>query len=230
MKAASGPYMGTPFIAHVESAATSHWKKAVALASIDDIELTSAVTGLATYMIRFADWAAPARCRTGDFAMSALDADSHPLDPNGWGPFSAGHRAAGVDAIVPVEELVARIEHEVMTTLSAYPKLRISKCDKGFRGQESAHRSPHVYPAGLMTVSDVQLLEGMADFARSVPEGPGDDRNMMKLLAGWRHAAASQGEASLQLFLHRRGFPLPLSKHILSNSRKVIELLDATLS
>ena len=46
----------------------------------------------------------------------------------------------------------------------------------------------HVYPPGLITVSDVQLLEGMADFALSVPQGPGDDRNMTKLLAGWRHA------------------------------------------
>lgn len=41
----------------------------------------------------------------------------------------------------------------------------------------------HVYPPGLITVSDVQLLEGMADFALSVPQGPGDDGNMMKLLA-----------------------------------------------
>jgi hypothetical protein len=89
------------------------------------------------------------------------------------------------------------------------------------------HLQPHVYPAGLITVSDVQLLEGMADFALSLPTGPGDDRNMMKLLAGWRHAVISQGDSSLQIFLHRRGFPLPLSHHILSTARKVMELLDA---
>ncbi|OCB32796.1 hypothetical protein A9X02_24260 [Mycobacterium malmoense] len=95
------------------------------------------------------------------------------------------------------------------------------------RGRELfAHLQPHVYPAGLITVSDVQLLEGMADFARSVPEGRGDDRNMMKLLAGWRHAVISQGDSSLQIFLHRRGFPLPLSKHIVNNSRKAMKLLD----
>lgn len=88
------------------------------------------------------------------------------------------------------------------------------------------HLQPHVYPPGLITVSDVQLLEGMADFALSVPQGPGDDRNMMKLLAGWRHAVISQGDSSLQIFLHRRGFPLPLSRHILDNSRKVMKLLD----
>jgi hypothetical protein len=68
----------------------------------------------------------------------------------------------------------------------------------------------------------------MADLARSVPTLPGQDRNMMKMLAGWRYAASGQGEASLQIFLHRRGFPLPLSKHILSNSRKMIALLDGS--
>ena len=55
---------------------------------------------------------------------------------------------------------------------------------------------------------------------------PLDDRNMMKLLAGWRRAVIAEGDSSLQIFLHRRGFPLPLSNHILSNSRRVIELLD----
>ena len=88
------------------------------------------------------------------------------------------------------------------------------------------HLQPHVYPAGLITVSDVQLLEGMADFANKIPSGPKDDRNMMKLVAGWRHAVISQGDSSLQILLHRRGFPLPLSDHIVSNSRKVIKLLD----
>jgi hypothetical protein len=38
-------------------------------------------------------------------------------DAIGQGPFSAGHTAAGVNAVVPVEELVARIEREVFDTL-----------------------------------------------------------------------------------------------------------------
>lgn len=88
------------------------------------------------------------------------------------------------------------------------------------------HLQPHVYPAGLITVADVQLIEGMTDFALSLPQGPGTDRNMMKLLAGWRHAVVSEGDSSLQIFLHRRGFPLPLSTHILDNSRKVMKLFD----
>jgi hypothetical protein len=85
---------------------------------------------------------------------------------------------------------------------------------------------PHVYPPGLITVADVQLLEGIADFAVSLPQMPGTDRNIMKLLAGWRHAVVSEGDSSLQIFLHRRGFPLPLSTHILANSSKVMKLLD----
>ena len=87
------------------------------------------------------------------------------------------------------------------------------------------HLQPHVYVPGVVPVSDIQLLEAMADLARSVPTLPGQDRNIMKMLAGWRYTASGQGEASLQMFLHRRGFPLPLSKHILSNSRKMIALL-----
>jgi hypothetical protein len=83
--------------------------------------------------------------------------------------------------------------------------------------------SDNVSPA---TKSDVQLLEGMADFAKKLPQGPLDHRNMMKLLAGWRRAVIAEGDSSLQIFLHRRGFPLPLSDHILSNSRKVIKLLE----
>jgi hypothetical protein len=49
--------------------------------------------------------------------MAALDTDTGPPDPNGWGPFSAGHSAAGVDAIVTVDELIARIEREALSTL-----------------------------------------------------------------------------------------------------------------
>lgn len=88
------------------------------------------------------------------------------------------------------------------------------------------HLQPHVYPPGLITVADVQLLEGIADFALNLPQWPGTDRNVMKLLAGWRHAVVSEGDSSLQIFLHRRGFPLPLSTHILANSTKVMKLLD----
>ncbi len=89
-----------------------------------------------------------------------------------------------------------------------------------------AHLQPHVYPPAIMQLSDVQLLEGIADLAKNVPTLPGQERDLLKLIAGWRWAATKQGESPLQLFLMRRGFPAPLSDHILSNSRKVIQLLD----
>lgn len=90
------------------------------------------------------------------------------------------------------------------------------------------HLQPHVYPAGLITVSHVQLLEGMADFAKKMPSGPKDDRNMMKLIAGWRRAVVAEGDSSLQIFSHRGGFPLSLSDHIQSNSRRFMKLLDGS--
>ena len=47
----------------------------------------------------------------------------------------------------------------------------LTKFDIIERGRKMfGHLQPHVYSAGLIPVSDVQLLEGMADFARSVPQ------------------------------------------------------------
>lgn len=62
--------------------------------------------------------------------------------------------------------------------------------------------------------------------APKIPQFPGKDPDMMKLISGWRWAAAEHGEASLQMFLLRRGLPVPLSDHILKNSSKQIELLS----
>jgi hypothetical protein len=74
-----------------------------------------------------------------------------------------------------------------------------------------AHLQPHVYPPAIMQLSDVQLLEGIADLAKNVPTLPGQERDLLKLIAGWRWAATKQGESPLQLFLMRRGFPAPLT-------------------
>ncbi len=111
-------YMGTPFIATVESAAPTQWKEAVVTASIDDIELTAAVTGLPTSMIRATHPVNGSSRRAGDFAMEALDASAGPAVDL----FSAGHSAAGVDAIVSVADLVARVEREMRETLSSAPR------------------------------------------------------------------------------------------------------------
>jgi hypothetical protein len=107
------------------------------------------------------------------------------------------------------------------------PNGLLTQFDIVMRGHKMfVHLQPHVYAPGIVPVSDIQLLEGIADLAPKIQQFPGKDADMMKLIAGWRWAATKQGEASLQMFLMRRGFPLPLSDHILNNSRKVIELLS----
>jgi hypothetical protein len=107
------------------------------------------------------------------------------------------------------------------------PNGLLTQFDIVMRGHKMfVHLQPHVYAPGIVPVSDIQLLEGMADLAPKIQQFPGKDADMMKLIAGWRWAATKQGEASLQMFLMRRGFPLPLSDHILNNSRKLIELLS----
>lgn len=82
------------------------------------------------------------------------------------------------------------------------------------------------YAPSIVPVTDIQLLEGMAEYAgRALPS---QDRDVMKMIAGWRWAATKHGEASPKFFLTRRGIPLPLRQHIVSNARKVIQLLDET--
>jgi hypothetical protein len=84
------------------------------------------------------------------------------------------------------------------------------------------HLQPQVYAPGIVSLSDLQLLEGMADIGAKGGMNP----NMMDLIAKWR-TAASKGVASLQLYLLSYGIPtLPVSDHIVSNSRRVIRLLD----
>jgi len=105
-------YMGTPFIATTESAAQPEYKAAVAAATMDDIELTSDLTGLPTSMIGSRALAAqPARA----FDASVFeDVDSNGADGNPQ-LFSAGHGVAGVGQVVPVAELISRVERELRT-------------------------------------------------------------------------------------------------------------------
>ena len=102
-------YMGTPFIATTESAAPTAYREAVVRASMDDIEILNA-TGVAASMIRSADAAAP----VGDAPpRSGYDAAILRATPDGPATrFSAGHSVAGVEAVVPVAELVARVARE----------------------------------------------------------------------------------------------------------------------
>jgi nitronate monooxygenase len=103
-------YMGTPFIATTESAAGPEYKDAVVAASMDDIELTSALTGLPSSMIRLADPAPPVPAA----ATSGFDAAMFERVDSGDRPqrFSAGHSVAAVDTIVDVAALVDRLAQE----------------------------------------------------------------------------------------------------------------------
>jgi nitronate monooxygenase len=100
-------YVGTPLIATTESAAPTEYKDAVVSASMDDIELTSAFTGLATNFIRAEDAPHPVPPASG-FDAAVLEGR-----PGGTRPrFSAGHSAACVDAVVEVASLLDRVEAE----------------------------------------------------------------------------------------------------------------------
>ncbi len=105
-------YMGTPFIATTESAAPQGWKEAVVRASIDDIELTSAFTGLPTSMIRApreTSWETPA----GQFDLSRLDSTGL-SDADSGARYSAGHSATGVQEVLTVAALVDKVEREFL--------------------------------------------------------------------------------------------------------------------
>jgi len=105
-------YMGTPFIATEESAADQAYKDAVVAASVDDIMLTSELTGLPTNMIRPEAPVAERRSTVGEFSMRVLS-DGHDSPDTGSGVrFSAGHSAAGVDGVLSASQLIGQIERE----------------------------------------------------------------------------------------------------------------------
>ena len=45
---------------------------------------------------------------------------------------------------------------------------------------------------------------------------------MLDLIAAWRRSATVIGEGSLQMYLARRGWPRPLSDHIIENGSKAV--------
>ncbi len=102
----------------------------------------------------------------------------------------------------------------------------LTQFDINMRGLKAfGHLQPHVYAPGIVPISDVQLLEGMADTGKKYGNNP----DMMGLIANWRAKASKYGLASVQLYLLSSGFPLlPVSDHIVKNSRKVMTLLDGS--
>ena len=105
-------YMGTPFIATEESAADQEYKDAVVGASVDDIMLTSELTGLPTNMIRPEAPVGESRSTVGDFNMRVLSEDHDSPDAGTGFRFSAGHSAAGVDSVLSASQLISQVESE----------------------------------------------------------------------------------------------------------------------
>lgn len=111
-------YMGTRFIATRESMADARYKEMLAQSSADDILLTTAFTGLQTNMLRPSIEAAgldpdnlPARGAI-DIGKD-IDIGARENRPTRWRDiWSAGHSVSGVDAVLSVDELVARTRAE----------------------------------------------------------------------------------------------------------------------
>lgn len=111
-------YMGTKFIATRESLASERYKAMVVASSADDILLTRAFTGLPTSMLRPSIVAAgldPDALPERDPIDVAADisAEVREARPARWRDlWSAGHTASGVDAVLPVAELVEQTLRE----------------------------------------------------------------------------------------------------------------------
>jgi len=111
-------YMGTKFIATRESMADPGYKEMLVGSSADDILLTTAFTGLQTNMLRRSIEAAgldpdnlPARGAI-DIGKD-IDVGARENRPKRWRDiWSAGHSTSGVDAVLSVDELVARTRDE----------------------------------------------------------------------------------------------------------------------
>ena len=107
-------YMGTKFIATQESMADPRYKAMLVESSADDVLLTRAFTGLQTNMLRPSIVAAgldpdalPERGAI-DIAKD-IDVGARANRPARWKDiWSAGHSTSGVDAVLPVAELIGR--------------------------------------------------------------------------------------------------------------------------
>jgi len=102
------------------------------------------------------------------------------------------------------------------------PSALLTQVDIVDRGRKAfGHLQPQVYAPGVIQLSDVQLLEGLADWGQKLAK-LGNKPDMLDLIATWRRSATVIGEGSLQLFLERRGWPRPLSDHIIQNGSKAV--------
>ena len=112
-------YMGTRFIASQESLAAPGYRRMVVDASMDDIVLTRALTGLPASWLRGSLEAAGLDVTqlpehlSPEEARQRFGADASGPQPARWAEiWSAGHSCSGVQDLPPVAELVARLRSE----------------------------------------------------------------------------------------------------------------------
>ncbi|MFI1918216.1 NAD(P)H-dependent flavin oxidoreductase [Nocardia sp. NPDC020380] len=107
-------YMGTKFLATTESLAPDGHKQMVTAATLDDITLTPAFTGLPTSMLTPSIQALgidPKALQDNDPAIGNLLSQAHIT--NAWRDlYSAGHSTGGVHDVLTVAELVERTRKE----------------------------------------------------------------------------------------------------------------------
>ena len=111
-------YMGTKFIATTESLADQRYKDMLVASTADDVLLTKAFTGLQTNMLRPSIIAAgldpddlPERGAI-DIGKD-INMDARENRPKRWRDiWSGGHSTSGIDAVLPVAELVAQTLRE----------------------------------------------------------------------------------------------------------------------
>ena len=110
-------YMGTRFIATEESMAADGYKSMLVGSDLDDVMLTSAMTGLPTSMLRPSIVAAglDPEALPGDLSQESAAAlyGSGAAGPRRWSDiWSAGHSVSGVTSVSPVADLVASVTEQ----------------------------------------------------------------------------------------------------------------------
>jgi len=114
-------YMGTPFIAAAESLATDEYRDMVVAAAFEDLVLSSALTGAEAYYLK----ASLAKMGYDPERLTAKDGPdfaSSQTSIKAWRDvWSAGHGVGGVTRIMPAAEIIAAIERDYRTALTAPP-------------------------------------------------------------------------------------------------------------
>jgi len=107
-------YMGTRFIPCVESLASEAYREMLVGATVDDLILTRAITGVA------ANWLRPSIVNAGfDLATMEANPEIDFTDPQGgarrWATvWSAGHGVGSIDRVETAAELITRLKAEYL--------------------------------------------------------------------------------------------------------------------